>query len=147
MGRGLPDDTLRRAAAQAGAAAFIERLPEGWDTVLGEGGARLATGEKQLLALARALAGGPRLLLLDEATSHIDSGTEAQVQAALAALRGQVTVIAIAHRLSTVRDADAIVVLSHGRIVEQGTHAELLAIDGGLYQRLHEMQALESTAD
>jgi ATP-binding cassette, subfamily B, multidrug efflux pump len=147
MGRGLPDDTLRRAAAQAGAATFIERLPEGWDTVLGEGGARLATGEKQLLALARALAGGPRLLLLDEATSHIDSGTEAQVQAALAALRGQVTVIAIAHRLSTVRDADAIVVLSHGRIVEQGTHAELLAIDGGLYQRLHEMQALESTAD
>jgi ATP-binding cassette subfamily B multidrug efflux pump len=111
--------------------------------VLGEGGARLSVGQKQLVAIARALAGQPRILLLDEATSHIDSGTEQVVQQALAGLRGRVTVVAIAHRLSTVRDADRIVVLHHGRVAEQGTHAQLVALDGGLYQRLVQLQQLE----
>ena len=100
-------------------------------------------GQKQLIAIARALAGRPRILFLDEATSHIDSDTEQVVQRALDELRGKVTIVAIAHRLSTIRDADRIVVLNHGRIAEIGTHAQLMAVDGGLYQRLYLLQQLE----
>ncbi len=143
MGRDIPQDRLEAAARAADALGFIEALERGWDTLLGEGGARLSTGQKQLLAIARALAGAPRILLLDEATAHVDSDTEQVVQRALARLRGQVTVVAIAHRLSTVRDADRIVVLNHGRLAEQGRHEDLLAIDGGLYRRLWELQQLE----
>jgi ATP-binding cassette, subfamily B, multidrug efflux pump len=101
-------------------------------------------GEKQLIAIARALAGAPRILLLDEATAHIDTETEIAVQRALTGLRGRVTVIAIAHRLSTIRDADQILVMSHGRIAERGTHDELMAIPRGIYQRLYELQRLEA---
>lgn len=143
MGRDLDAAAIEAAARAAGAHEFIERLPQGYDTPLGEGGARLAVGEKQLIALARALAGQPRVLLLDEATSHIDSQTERQVQRALAALRGRVTVLAVAHRLSTIREADEIVVLHHGRIVERGHHAQLMDIQGGRYQRLVQLQQLE----
>ncbi len=142
MGRGLAPSAIRAAAAAAGADRFIAALEHGEDTPLGEGGARLSAGEKQLLAIARALAGTPRLLLLDEATARIDSQTEQGVAAAVAALRGKVSVIAIAHRLSTVRDADRIVVLDHGRIAEIGPHARLAAIDGGIYRRLLQMQQL-----
>jgi ATP-binding cassette subfamily B protein/ATP-binding cassette subfamily C protein/ATP-binding cassette subfamily B multidrug efflux pump len=92
--------------------------------------------------VARALAGRPRILFLDEATSRIDSETERLVQQALAELHGSVTVIAIAHRLSTIRAADRIVVLSHGRLAEQGTHEELMSIDGGIYQRLYLLQQI-----
>ena len=143
MGRALSDAEIEAAARAAHADGFIRRLENGYDTPLGEGGARLAVGEKQLIAIARALAGKPKILFLDEATSHIDSETEGVVQQALAGLRGRVTVVAIAHRLSTIRDADEIVVLNHGRIAERGTHAALMAIAGGLYQRLVQLQQLE----
>ncbi|MDN4054571.1 ABC transporter transmembrane domain-containing protein [Massilia sp. YIM B02763] len=142
MGRGLPQETIEAAARAAHAHDFIMALEQGYDTALGEGGSRLSSGQKQLIAIARALAGRPRILLLDEATSRIDSQTEQIVQQALAELRGQVTIVAIAHRLSTIRDADRIVVLNHGRISEAGRHEELMQIEGGLYQRLYLLQQL-----
>jgi ATP-binding cassette subfamily B protein/ATP-binding cassette subfamily C protein/ATP-binding cassette subfamily B multidrug efflux pump len=143
MGRKVSDAQVEAAARAAHAHAFIGQLEQGYDTPLGEGGARLSVGQKQLVAIARALAGGPRILFLDEATSHIDSETEQVVQRALDELRGKVTIVAIAHRLSTIRDADRIVVLNHGRIAESGTHGELMAVEGGLYQRLYLLQQLE----
>jgi ATP-binding cassette subfamily B protein/ATP-binding cassette subfamily C protein/ATP-binding cassette subfamily B multidrug efflux pump len=142
MGRGLPQEAIEAAARAARVHEVIAALERGYDTPLDERGSRLSAGQKQLVALARALAGQPRVLLLDEATSRIDSETEQRVQTALAELHGRVTVIAIAHRLSTIRAADRIVVLSHGRIAEQGTHAQLLAIDGGIYQRLYQLQQI-----
>jgi ATP-binding cassette subfamily B protein/ATP-binding cassette subfamily C protein/ATP-binding cassette subfamily B multidrug efflux pump len=142
MGRGLPQEAIEAAARKAHAHEFIARLEQGYDTPLGEGGSRLSSGQKQLIAIARALAGRPRILLLDEATSRIDSQTEQIVQQALDELRGQVTIIAIAHRLSTIRDADRIVVLNHGRISESGSHDALMRIEGGLYQRLYLLQQL-----
>jgi ATP-binding cassette, subfamily B, multidrug efflux pump len=144
MGRGLGLARLQEAAALADAHAFIQALPQGYDTALGEGGARLAVGEKQLIAIARALAGQPRLLLLDEATSHIDSETEQRVQKALGAIRGQCTMIAIAHRLSTIREADQIIVMSHGRVAECGSHESLMQREGGIYRRLYQLQQIEA---
>jgi ATP-binding cassette subfamily B multidrug efflux pump len=142
MGRGLSQQEIEEAARAAHAHDFITALEQGYDTQLGEGGSRLSSGQKQLIAIARALAGKPRILLLDEATSRIDSATEQIVQEALDELRGRVTIIAIAHRLSTIRDADRIVVLNHGRISEAGSHEELMQIEGGLYQRLYLLQQL-----
>ena len=142
MGRGLTQQQIETAARAAHAHDFITALDQGYDTSLGEGGSRLSVGQKQLIAIARALAGQPRILLLDEATSHIDSQTEQIVQVAMDELRGKVTVIAIAHRLSTIRDADRIIVLNHGRIAETGPHEQLMQIDGGLYQRLYLLQQL-----
>jgi ATP-binding cassette subfamily B protein/ATP-binding cassette subfamily C protein/ATP-binding cassette subfamily B multidrug efflux pump len=142
MGRGLTQQQIEAAARAAHAHGFIMAMEEGYDTVLGEGGSRLSSGQKQLIAIARALAGQPRILLLDEATSRIDSQTEQVVQQALNELRGRVTIIAIAHRLSTIRDADQIVVLNHGRIDEKGPHDALMQIEGGLYQRLYLLQQL-----
>ncbi len=142
MGRGLSIEAIETAARAAHAHDFIAALEQGYDTPLGEGGSRLSSGQKQLIAIARALAGRPRILLLDEATSRIDSQTEQIVQQAVVGLRGKVTVIAIAHRLSTIRDADRIIVLNHGRISEAGNHEELMRIEGGLYQRLYLLQQL-----
>jgi ATP-binding cassette subfamily B multidrug efflux pump len=144
MGRAMTQAQIEAAAKAAHAHDLILRLEQGYDTPLGEGGARLSVGQKQLLAIARALAGQPRILFLDEATSHIDSETEQRVQKALDALHGKVTVVAIAHRLSTVRDADNILVLHHGRAAELGRHEELMAIEDGLYQRLYLLQQLEA---
>lgn len=142
MGRGYGQPVIEAAARAAKAHGFIEALEQGYDTPLGEGGARLSTGQKQLIAIARALAGQPRILFLDEATSHIDSETEQVVQLALNDLRGRVTIVAIAHRLSTIRDADRIIVLNHGMIAEADTHEALMAIDGGIYQKLYLLQQL-----
>ncbi|MDK2124721.1 ABC transporter ATP-binding protein [Parachitinimonas caeni] len=142
MGRGLSDIEIETAAKAARCHDFILALEQGYATPLGEGGAKLSVGQKQLLAIARALAGKPRILFLDEATAHIDSETEQIVQQALNALRGNVTLIAIAHRLSTIRDADRIIVLNHGRIAEEGNHEGLMAIDRGIYQRLYLLQQL-----
>ena len=142
MGRGYSQAQIEQAARAAHAHDFIAALEHGYDTPLGEGGSRLSSGQKQLIAIARALAGQPRILLLDEATSRIDSQTEQIVQLALNELRGKVTIIAIAHRLSTIRDADTIIVLNHGRITEAGPHEQLMQVDGGLYQRLYLLQQL-----
>jgi ATP-binding cassette, subfamily B, multidrug efflux pump len=147
MGRALSDAQIETAARAAHAHDFIATLENGYGTPLTEGGARLSVGQKQLIAIARALAGEPRILFLDEATSHIDSETEQVVRRALTALRGRVTIVAIAHRLSTVRHADRIVVLNHGRIAESGTHAQLMSIETGIYQRLYLLQQLEQESE
>jgi ABC transporter fused permease/ATP-binding protein len=132
---------IERAARGAHAHDFIVRFPDGYATVIGERGAKLSGGEKQRIALARALLADPRVLILDEATSNLDAESEAAVQAALARLmRGRTTII-VAHRLSTVRDADRIVVLEGARVVEQGRHDELMA-RRGTYHRLVEHQLI-----
>lgn len=143
MGRDISDEDIVAAAKAARAHDFIMQLEHGYLSNLGEGGAKLSTGQKQLIAIARALAGKPKVLFLDEATSHIDSETEQCVQLALNDLRGQVSIVAIAHRLSTIREADQIIVLNHGHLVEQGAHTELMTIENGLYQKLYLLQTLE----
>jgi ATP-binding cassette, subfamily B, bacterial len=133
------DDALWQAAEAANAAEFLRRLPEGLDTFLGEGGARLSGGQRQRLAIARALLRNSPLLLLDEATSALDAESERLVQASLERLFENRTTLVIAHRLATVRAADRIIVMDHGRIVEEGTDDSLQA-DGGLYARLAKLQ-------
>jgi subfamily B ATP-binding cassette protein MsbA len=143
IGYGLPEanrDAVIRAARQAGAHDFITRLPEGYDTLLGEGGVQLSGGEEQRIALARAIVRRPRLLILDEATNALDTLSEALVQRALDELRRQCTIVVIAHRLSTVEKADQIAVLQEGMLVERGNLAELLRLDG-LFARLYRLQA------
>ena len=135
----LPDEAVFAAAARVGADRVVRRLPGGWGHVLGERGASLSVGERQLLSFARAIAADPALLLLDEATSAVDSELEAEIQRALGVLMAGRTTIAVAHRISTIVGADEILVLHHGRIVERGRHAALLA-SGGLYERLYRLQ-------
>ncbi len=141
MGRPLASEAEVEAAAYAAAAGFVDDLPEGFATRVGFGGGRLSGGQRQRIALARALLRNPRILLLDEATSALDAESEAAVQDALARLRADRTTIVVAHRLSTVRDADLVVAVADGVAMEQGSHAELLALDG-LYARLVKTQAL-----
>ena len=136
---------LTEAAKAALAHDFIERLPQGYETVIGDRGVKLSGGQRQRLAIARAILKNSPILILDEATSHLDTESEMLVQRALGNLMSGRTVIVIAHRISTIRRADKIVVLDKGRIVETGNHDELLA-HGGIYRRLHELQYLDTGA-
>ncbi|MCJ7725440.1 MAG: ATP-binding cassette domain-containing protein, partial [Acidimicrobiia bacterium] len=137
-----PDATaaqLEEACRTANIHDFVVSLPAGYDTVVGERGYRLSGGEKQRLAIARVILKDPRILILDEATAHLDARSEALIQEALERVMAERTSFVIAHRLSTVLAADRILVLDMGRLVEEGTHTELLAM-GGLYTRLYETQ-------
>lgn len=137
---GLPIEAVMAAAQMAGAHDFILELPEGYDTLVGEHGASLSGGQRQRIAIARALIGNPRILILDEATSALDYESERIVQQNMRHICQGRTVIIIAHRLSAVRDAQRILVMERGQIVEQGSHAELLTLPAGQYARLHSLQ-------
>jgi ATP-binding cassette subfamily B protein len=139
------DEEIEEAARAAQVHELIASLPEGYDTLVGERGYRFSGGEKQRIAIARTVLRNPPVLVLDEATSALDNQTERAVQAALDELASGRTTIVIAHRLTTIRDADQIVVLSRGEIVERGTHDELIAA-GGAYERLATRERAESEA-
>lgn len=141
----LSDADVARAAARVGADRVIQRLPGAYHYELGERGASISVGERQLLAFARAIAANPALLILDEATSAVDSEIEAEIQAALKTLMEGRTTIAVAHRLSTIVDADEILVMHHGEVRERGTHRQLLAL-GGAYEHMYRLQVGESAA-
>ncbi|WP_242107359.1 lipid A export permease/ATP-binding protein MsbA [Luteimonas aquatica] len=138
-----PKDAVDQAVRGANAAEFVERLPEGMDTRIGSNGTRLSGGQRQRVAIARAMLKDAPILILDEATAALDTESERLVQDALERLMPDRTTLVIAHRLSTIEHADQVLVLDHGRLVEQGTHAELLARDG-LYSHLHRMQFRET---
>lgn len=140
------DKEIEEAARDANAWEFIKNQPKGLDALIGEKGVKLSGGQRQRLAIARALLKNPRILLLDEATSSLDSESEAQVQEALERLMENRTTFVIAHRLSTVRNANRIIVLDEGRIVQDGTHAELIAVEG-LYKYLYDLQFRETTSE
>ena len=136
----ISDEQVQDAAAFVDADSFIQELPQGYDSPVSERGSSFSTGQRQLLAFARTVASQPKILILDEATANIDSETESLVQASLAKMRQGRTTIAIAHRLSTIQDANCIYVLDKGRIIESGTHEELLAL-GGTYHKMYSLQA------
>ncbi|HLY55181.1 MAG TPA: ABC transporter transmembrane domain-containing protein [Stellaceae bacterium] len=147
-GRPEADDAAVVAAARAAAAdEFIRALPEGYQTMVGERGVRLSGGQRQRIAIARALLKDAPILLLDEATSALDTESERQIQAALKRLMNGRTTLVIAHRLSTIRDADAIHVFDAGRVIESGSHDDLVRAEGGLYARLHALQFAGDVVD
>jgi len=145
---GAADATPERIAEAAKATyvdRFVRTLPDGYDTVLDDEGANVSMGERQLITIARAFLARPAILILDEATSSVDTRTEVLIQRAMTSLRQGRTSFVIAHRLSTIRDADLILVMEDGQIVEQGTHAKLLAA-GGAYARLYQAQFAQALA-
>lgn len=143
--KAISGEQVRRAAEQIGASGFIERLPEGYDTMLAERGANLSTGQKQLVALARVAAFNPEIVLvMDEATASIDPETEAAIQRGIREVMTERSSIVIAHRLNTIRAVNRIIVLDHGEVVEEGTHEALLA-NRGQYHRLYELQYRDET--
>jgi subfamily B ATP-binding cassette protein MsbA len=135
-------EEIEAAALGAHAHEFIERLPEGYETLVGERGVKLSGGQRQRIAIARAILKNPSVLILDEATSSLDTESERLIEDALSKLLVGRTTLIIAHRLSTVRRADRLIVIDHGRIVEEGTHGDLLGL-GGLYARLYQRQFRE----
>jgi ATP-binding cassette subfamily B protein len=135
----LPEHRIRSILEASNCSPLIDRLEKGLDTTLTEGGASISSGERQLISIARAFARNPQLILFDEATSYIDSPTELRIQQALDKLMQNRTSLVVAHRLSTVRNADRIIVLNRGRIVETGHHADLMQ-QKGFYFRLHQLQ-------
>jgi ATP-binding cassette subfamily B protein len=140
---GHPEATpgqIIEAAKAANAHDFVVGFPDGYDTMVGERGQSLSGGERQRISIARAILDNPRILILDEATSSVDSETEKQIQQALDRLVAGRTTFAIAHRLSTLQAADRLVVLEKGKIVEQGSHAELVDKENGVYAKLHKTQ-------
>jgi ABC-type multidrug transport system fused ATPase/permease subunit len=138
------DAEIMAAAQRAHALEFIDRFPEKWDTIVGERGIKLSGGQRQRIAIARALLKDPKILILDEATSALDSESEKLVQEALEVLMQGRTSIIIAHRLATIREADKIVVIDRGEVVEQGTHQELIAHQNGVYKALSSLQFQET---
>ncbi len=137
---------MQSAARAAHAHEFVERLPLGYDTVVGERGIKLSGGQRQRVAIARAILKDPAVLILDEATSSLDTESERLIEDALARLLVGRTMLIIAHRLSTVQRADRLLVIDRGRIVEEGTHGELLGV-GGLYVRLYQRQFREGVVE
>ena len=142
---GASDEAVGRAAKAANAVAFIEAMPKGYDTKLAEAGGNLSGGQRQRIAIGRAIYKDPAVLILDEATSNLDSESEKAILDAIDHFVEGRTTLVIAHRLSTVLKADKIVVLDQGRVVDQGSHAELLARDG-LYRRLYRLQFADAEA-
>ena len=140
-----PDATKKEiiaAAKIANAAEFIDRLEEGYDTMVGERGIKLSGGQRQRIGIARAVLANPRILIFDEATSNLDSQSEVLIQDAIGKISRDRTMIIIAHRLSTIKRADKIIVLENGRVAEEGSHLELARVDGGLYAKLLKLQTM-----
>jgi ATP-binding cassette subfamily B multidrug efflux pump len=142
LGRDIPEERVIEVCKKVRAHDFVMRLPQGYQTILEEGASNLSAGQRQLLSFARVLLQDPAILLLDEATANIDSETEALIQEALEVLLADRTVLVVAHRLSTIKKADKILVLDKGEIIEEGSHSQLMA-KKGFYHELYQIQLEE----